>query len=56
MELFNALGFSAVFLALAFIIFMSAPRQSRLFWVWTSVAVALVLCAIALPLGLYLVP
>jgi hypothetical protein len=55
-ELFNALGLSAVFLALAFVILTSAPRRTAMFWVWMGVAGALVLCAIALPVGLYLLP
>jgi hypothetical protein len=56
MELFNALGFSAVFLALVFIIVTSAPRRTAVYWVWMGVAGALVLCAIALPVGLSLLP
>jgi len=55
-ELFNALAFSAVLVALAIIALMSAPRQSRWRWVWIAVAVALILCAIALPVGLFVVP
>lgn len=56
MELFNALGFSAVLVALSIIAIVSAPRQSRWRWVWVGVAVALILCAIALPIGLAVVP
>lgn len=56
MERFNALGFSAVFLALAGIIAFTAPRRSAMFWGWMGVAGALVLCAIALPIGLGLLP
>jgi hypothetical protein len=56
MELFNALGFSAVFLALAGILGFTAPRRSATRWAWMVVAAALVLCAIALPIGLYRLP
>ena len=56
MELFNALGFSAVFLALASIIGFSAPRRSATFWAWMVIAGALVLGALALPSGLPLLP
>jgi hypothetical protein len=55
-ELFNALAFSAVPVALAIIAFMTAPRHGRWRWVWIGVAVALILCAVALPIGLYVVP
>lgn len=56
MELFNALAFSAMLVALAIIAIMSAPRQSLWSWVWVAVAMALILCAIALPVGLFMVP
>ncbi len=56
MEIFNALAFSAVLLALAFLAVITAPRQGRARWVWIGAAVALVLCAIALPIGLALIP
>ena len=56
MESFNALGFSAVFLALAGIIGFSAPRSSATFWASMVVAGALVLGALALPSGLHLLP
>ena len=56
MEVFNALAFSAVLLALAFLAVISAPRQGRAHWMWIGVAVALVLCAVALPIGLALIP
>ena len=56
MELFNALAFSAMLVALAIIAIMSAPRQSLWRWVWVTVAMALILCAIALPVGLFMIP
>ncbi len=56
MQLFNVLGFSAVFLALAGIIGFLAPRRSATSWLWMVVAGALVFGAIALPIGLRQLP
>ncbi|HEY7850248.1 MAG TPA: hypothetical protein VIC27_09300 [Ktedonobacterales bacterium] len=56
MESFNALGFSAMLLALAAIVGFTAPRRSAAFWAWIGAACALVLCAIALPIGLAMLP
>jgi len=55
-ELFNALGFSAVCVVVAFIIVTSAPRGGARFALWLGVAGLLVICAIALPVGLSMLP
>ncbi len=56
MQLFNALGFSAVFLALAAMIGVATPRRAAFFWLRLGIAGAFVLCAIALPIGLFMLP
>ncbi len=55
-ELFNALGFSAVCVVVAIIIVTSAPRRGARFRMWLVVAGLLVICAIAVPIGLFLLP
>ncbi|HET9110138.1 MAG TPA: hypothetical protein VFN78_04865 [Ktedonobacterales bacterium] len=56
MELFNALGFSAVCVVVAFIIVTSAPRRGARFGLWIGVAGLLIICAIVLPVGLSMLP
>ena len=55
-EMFNALGFSAVCVVVALILVMSAPRRGAWFGMWLGIAGILVICAIALPVGLSMLP